>query len=146
MVVCMCLSLSFSLASTPGSFVHCVLIVRVYVWVWPGVGNGVSGEFSHYYSTRGWGRLRTRSPFDTSSPEHSAFVTYFDLFWFPHWFVRILCFWLSCISLKRCYFVLSKEVDLNSTSFVWFCWHQLPLYNAVPREITVNVPWPMNGV
>ena len=39
-VVCVCVSLSLSLASTPGSFVHCVLGVRV--WVWPGVGYWVT--------------------------------------------------------------------------------------------------------
>jgi len=44
-----CLSHSLSFASTPGSFVHCVLGVRV--WVWPGVGFGVSGKFSRYYLT-----------------------------------------------------------------------------------------------
>ena len=52
------------------------------------------------------------------------------------------------ISLTRCWFVLSEEVDLDSTSLVWFCWHQLPLLNdllrnTVPREITVTYrdPW-----
>jgi len=43
--VCVCLSV-LSFASTPGSFVHCVLGVRV--WVWPGVINGVSRKFSRY--------------------------------------------------------------------------------------------------
>jgi len=95
LVVCVCLSLFLSLASTPSSFIHCVLVVQVYVWMWPGVGHGVSGDFSTYYSTRGWGRLKTRSPFDTSSPEDSAFVTCLDLFWFPHWFVKILCSWFD---------------------------------------------------
>ena len=27
-----------------------------------------------------------------------------------------------------------------------FCWHEPPLRNAVPRETTVTIPWPMNGV
>ena len=107
------------------------------------VGHGVSGDFSSYYSTRGWGRLKTRSPFDTSSSEHSAFDTCLDLFWFPHWFVKILCSWLWFISLTRCWFVLSEEVDLDSTSLVCFGWHPPPLRNAVPREITVTYrdPW-----
>ena len=54
-----------------------------------------------------------------------------------------LCSWVSLISLTRCWFVLSEEVDLDSTSLVWFCWHQLRLCNAVPREITVTYrdPW-----
>jgi len=72
--VCVCLFIFLSLTSTPGSFVHCVLLVQLYVWVWPGVGYGVSGEFSRYFSTRGWGRLKAKSPFDTSSPIHSAFA------------------------------------------------------------------------
>ena len=84
LVVCVCLSLALSLASNPGSFIHCVLVVRVYAWVWPGVGHGVSGEFRSYYSTRGWRRLKTRSPFDTSSPEHSTFDTHVSIsFRFP---------------------------------------------------------------
>ena len=134
-----------SLASTPGSFVHCVLVVQVYVWVWPGVGHGVSGDFSSYYSTRGWGRLKTRSKFDTSSSEHSAFVTCFDLYWFPHLFVKILCSWVSFIFLTRRWFVLSEDVDLDSTSLVWFCWHQAPLRNS-PEGDHGHVPWPMSKV
>jgi len=122
--LCACVSPFLSLASTPGSFIHCVLVVQVYVWVWPGVGQGVFGNFSSYYSTRGWGRL-TRSPFDTSSSEHTTFVTCLDLFWVPHWFVKILCSWVSFIFLTRCWFVLSEEVDLDLTSLVLFCWHQL---------------------
>jgi len=82
LVVCVFLSLSLFLASIPGSFVQCVLVVQVYVWV----GHGVSGDFSSYFPTRGWGRLKTRSPFDITSSEHFAFVTCLDLFWFPHWF------------------------------------------------------------
>jgi len=111
-------SLSLSLPSTPGSFVHCVLIVQMYVWVWPGIGYGVSGEFSRYYSTQRWGRLKTRSAFDRSSPEHAAFVTCLDLFRFPHSFDKTLCSRVWFISLTRCWFVLSKQVDLDSTSFV----------------------------
>jgi len=143
LVVCLSLSLSLSLASTPGSFVHCVLVVQVYVWVWPGVDHGVSRDFSRYYSTRRWGRLKTRSPFDTSSSEHSTFVTCLDLFWFPNWFVKILCSWVWFISLTRCWFVFSEEVDLDSTFLVWFCSHQPPLRNAVLREIMVTYrdPW-----
>jgi len=143
LVVCVCLSLSLSLTSTPSSFVHCVLVVQVYVWVWPWVGHGVSGDFSHYYSTRGWGRLKTRSLFDISSSEHSAFVTCLNLFWFPHWFVKILCSLVWFISLTRCWFVLSEEVDLDSTSLVWFCWHQQALRSTVSTEITVTYrdPW-----
>jgi len=97
LVVCVCLSLSLSLASAPGSFIYYVLVVRVYVWVWPGVGYGVSGEFSRYYSTRGWGRLKTRSPFDRYSPEHAIFVTCLNLFWFSHWFDNILTLFLGLI-------------------------------------------------
>ena len=41
------------------------------MWVWPGVGHGVSGDFISYYLTRGWGRCKTKSPFDTSSSEHT---------------------------------------------------------------------------
>jgi len=89
--------------------------VQVYVWVWPGVGHGVSGDFSSYFPTREWGRLKTGSPFDTSSSEHSAFVTRLDLFWFPHWFVKILCSWVWFISFTRCWFILSEEVDLDSS-------------------------------
>jgi len=85
-----------------GSFVHCVLAVRACVSVSPGGGHGVSGDFSSYCSTRGWGRLRTRSPLDTFSSEHCSFVTCLDLFWFPHWFVKILCPWVWFISLTRC--------------------------------------------
>jgi len=149
----LCVSLSLSLASTPGSFVHCVFIVQVYVWVWPGVGQGVSGDFSSYYSTRGWGRLKTRSPFDTSSSEHTTFVTCLDLFWFPHWFVKILCSWVWFISWTRCWFILSEEVDLDSTSLVWFCWHQLgyPLSgfnknSTLKHHSVIHEPWSMNGV
>ena len=47
--LCTCVSLFLSLfASTPGSFVHCVLGVRVCLWVWPGVGYGVSGEYNRF--------------------------------------------------------------------------------------------------
>ena len=53
-----------------------------------------------------WGRLKTRSPFDTSSPEHCTFVTCLDLFRFPHWFVKILCSWVWLISLTTCWCVL----------------------------------------
>ena len=109
--MCVCLSLFLSLASTSGSYVYCVLVVRVYVWMWPGVGYGVSGEFSQYYSTRGWGRLKTRFPFNRSSPDHSTFVTCLDLFRFSRWFAKILCSWFWFISFTRCWFVLSEEVD-----------------------------------
>jgi len=55
--LCACVSLFLSLlASTPGSFVHCVLGVWVCVWVWHGVGYGVSGESSRFELTRGWRR------------------------------------------------------------------------------------------
>jgi len=101
--LCACVFL-FRFNSTPGSFVHCVLVVQVYAWVWPGVGCGISGEVSCCYSTRG--RLKTRSPFDTSSPEHCTFVTCLDLFLFPHWFVKILCSWVWLISLTTCWCVL----------------------------------------
>jgi len=144
LVVCVCLSLSLSLASTLGSFVHCVLVVQVYVWVWPGVGHGVSGDFSRCYSTRGWGRLKTRSPFDTSSSEHCAFVACLDLFWFPHWFVKILCFWVWFISLTRCLFVLSEELDLDSTSTVTHEWGAFCDRNLSHR-ISENVKGPGRG-
>jgi len=62
--------------------------------------------FSCYYWTRGWGRLTTRSPFDTSSPQLCPFVTCLDLFRFPHWFVKILCSWVWLISLTTCWCVL----------------------------------------
>ena len=68
----------------------------------------------------------------------STFVKCFDLFRFPRWFVKLLCSWVWLISLTTCWCVLSEEMDLDSTSFVWFCWHQL--------TITVMVPWLMSGV
>jgi len=67
---------------------------------------GISGEVSRYYSTRGSGRLKTRSPFDTSSPEHCTFVTCLDLIRFSHWFVKILCSWVWWISFTTCWCVL----------------------------------------
>jgi len=54
----------------------------------------------------GWGGLKMRSPFDTSSPEHCTFVTCLDLFRFPHWFIKILCSWVWLISLTTCWCVL----------------------------------------
>ena len=108
------------------------------------VGHGVSGDFSSYFPTREWERLKTRSPFDTSSSEHSAFVTRLDLFWFPHSFVKILCSWVWFISFTRCWFVLSEEVDLDSTSLVWFWWHQPPSTTQSRRRSqsrTVTYEW-----
>jgi len=88
--------------------------------------------------------------FDRSSLESSALITCLDLFQCPnpYWFAKILWSWLWIISLSRYWIVLFVGVDLDSgsTSFVLFCWHEPTLRNAVPREVTVTVPWPINRV
>ena len=146
-----CVRMSLSFAATPGSFVYCVLVVQVYAWVWPGVGCGISGEVSCYYSTRGWGRLKTRSPFDTSSSEYYTFVTCLDLFRFPHWFVKILCSWVWLISLTTCWCVLFWG---GGSWLDFFYVVLLTLTDTTQRSpevdhghgATVTVPCPMSGV
>jgi len=73
-------------------------------------------------------------------------LSHVDLFRFPHWFDKILCSRVWFISLTRFWFVLSRRWILTRLLFFGFCWHELPLRDGVQRQITVTIPWPMDGV
>jgi len=44
------------------------------------------------------------------------------------------------------YFFFRGRSWFEMCSFALFCWHEPPICHAVPREVTVTVPWHMNGV
>jgi len=141
-IVHACLTLSHSLAYTPGSVVHHLLGVRVCVWVWPGVDYAVSGKRVR--------KIRNKVSFDKSSPEPSAFVECLDLSWFPHRFAKILWYWVPIpkknLRLGLIYF-FDQILDFPLFGGVYwleiFCF--VLLHYTVSREVTITVPWPMNG-
>jgi len=75
------------------------------------------------------------SRMETSFSRTLRFCTRLYLSRFPYCFAKMISLVLGLIYfLDQMWFLFSLGGDLESTSFVLFCWHELTLRNAVPRK------------